>query len=188
MSSTLQFMKSLVKTGIDNYQKSKSTKDDEGDILKKITKNEVLMESRSFNESQLVAKRCRSLLGKIVYLINQGEKFSESESTTLFFSITKLFQSPNKELRRMIYLAVKEMRNEQSLYILTSSITKDINSKDDLFRMNSIRVTPVVAQHTDPMNLQQIERYIYIYNYYNYNNININNILIIILIITIIIY
>jgi coatomer protein complex subunit gamma len=60
----------------------------------------------------------------------------------------------------MIYLAVKEMRNEDSVYILTSSITKDINSKDDLFRMNSIRMTPVIAQHTDPQNLQQIERYI----------------------------
>jgi coatomer protein complex subunit gamma len=84
-------MKSLVKTGYDNYQKSRSRGEDEGDILKTITKNGVLMESRTFNDSQLIPKRCRSLLAKIVYLINQGEKFSESESTTLFFSITKLF-------------------------------------------------------------------------------------------------
>ncbi len=156
----MQFMKSLVKTGIDNYQKSRTRGDEENDILKVITKSQVLLDARMFNDTQLVPKRCRALLAKIVYLINQGETFTEGESTTLFFSITKLFQSPNKELRRMIYLTVKEMRNEDSVYILTSSITKDINSKDDLFRMNSIRMTPVIAMHTDPQNLQQIERYI----------------------------
>lgn len=118
------------------------------------------MEARVFNETQILPKRCRTLLAKIVYLINQGEVFTENESTTLFFSITKLFQSNDKQLRRMIYLCVKELQNESSVYILTSSITKDINEKDELFRMNSIRVTPIIAKHTDPTNLQQIERYI----------------------------
>ena len=121
--------------------------------MKKIKKSEVLMESRCFNESQLIGKRCRTILGKIVYLINQGEVFSESESTSLFFSITKLFQSGSKELRRMIYLVIREMKDEMSVYILTSSITKDINSKDELFKMNAIRVTPIIAKHTDPNNL-----------------------------------
>jgi len=54
----------------------------------------------------------------------------------------------------MIYLCVKELQNESSVYILTSSITKDINEKDELFRMNSIRMTPIIAKHTDPTNLQ----------------------------------
>ncbi len=53
----------------------------------------------------------------------------------------------------MIYLCVKELCKEETIYILTSSISKDINSKDDLFRMNSIRVAPIIAQHTDPQNL-----------------------------------
>ncbi len=53
----------------------------------------------------------------------------------------------------MIYLAVKELREDASVYILTSCISKDINSKDDLLRMNSIRTTPIIALHSDPMNL-----------------------------------
>jgi hypothetical protein len=43
-------MKSLVKTSYDNYQKSRSRGDDV-DILVKIKKSEVLMESRCFNDS-----------------------------------------------------------------------------------------------------------------------------------------
>ena len=81
----------------------------------------------------------------------------EVESTSLFFSITKLFQSNNYDLRRMIYLMIKELRNESSIYIITSSLTKDMNSKIDLFRRNALRTIPIII---DPTNLLQIERYI----------------------------
>lgn len=94
---------------------------------------------------------------RIVYLINQGERFLEVESTSLFFSITKLFQSNNYDLRRMIYLMIKELKSESSIYIITSSLTKDMNSKIDLFRMNALRTIPIII---DPSNLLQIERYI----------------------------
>lgn len=57
----------------------------------------------------------------------------------------------------MIYLMIKELKSESSIYIITSSLTKDMNSKIDLFRMNALRTIPIII---DPTNLLQIERYI----------------------------
>ena len=50
----------------------------------------------------------------------------------------------------MIYLMIKDFRVESAVYIITSSITKDINSKNDLFRMNSLRTISLVI---DPSNM-----------------------------------
>lgn len=44
----------------------------------------------------------------------------------------------------MIYLMIKEFKLEASVYIVTASLIKDISSKTDLFRMNALRVIPLV--------------------------------------------
>ena len=41
------------------------------------------------------------------YIFSQGETFLDNEVTDLFFGVTKLFQSTNEELRRLIYLFIK---------------------------------------------------------------------------------
>jgi hypothetical protein len=49
------------------------------------------------------------------------------ETTTVFFGVTKLFQSHNSNLRRMMYLFIKEMAeacNPDDVIIVTSSLTK----------------------------------------------------------------
>lgn len=43
------------------------------------------------------------------------------------------------------------------MYVVISSLTKDITSKSDLFRMNALRTIPLVL---DPSNLVQLERYL----------------------------
>ena len=43
------------------------------------------------------------------------------------------------------------------MYIVTSSLVKDISSKIDLFRMNALRTIPLVL---DSSNMVQIERYL----------------------------
>lgn len=40
----------------------------------------------------------------------------------------------------------QEFRDEQSMYIVISSLTKDITSKHDLFRMNALRTIPLVLE------------------------------------------
>jgi hypothetical protein len=81
------------------------------------------------------------VLTKVLYLINTGETFSNEEAVDLFFAVTKLFQSPDVHLRRMVYLIIKELKIESdSSLIVVSCLSKDMTSKIDLFRANSIRV------------------------------------------------
>ncbi len=55
----------------------------------------------------------------------QGEKLTSKEATDLFFGITKLFQSPNERLRRMVYLLIKNIQvSETEQFIVTSCLTK----------------------------------------------------------------
>ena len=57
----------------------------------------------------------------------------------------------------MLYLIIKEFKKESSIYVLTSSLIKDITCKVDLFRMNALRTIPVVL---DSSTMAQVERYI----------------------------
>ena len=49
------------------------------------------------------------------------------------------------------------------MYIVTSSLMKDISSKNDLFRANALRTIPLVL---DQSNLVQIERYLLNVNFF----------------------
>eukprot|EP00930_Biecheleria_cincta_P060685 TRINITY_DN462_c0_g1_i2.p1 TRINITY_DN462_c0_g1~~TRINITY_DN462_c0_g1_i2.p1 ORF type:complete len:949 (-),score=224.27 TRINITY_DN462_c0_g1_i2:194-2974(-) len=121
-------------------------------------KSSVLQESRCFGDSPIDSEKCMNLLTRIIYLIQQGEKFTATELTDLFFGVTKLFQATNTRLRRMVYLVIKELEpSEQEVFICMSCLIKDMNSKNDCFRANSIRV---LARVLDPTMAAQIDRYL----------------------------
>lgn len=123
-----------------------------------IEKGAVLQEARCFNDSQLDARRCQQVITKLLYLCNQGDTFTKTEATEVFFSVTKLFQSKDSNLRRMVYLIIKEIcPSADEVIIVTSSLMKDMNSKTDLYRSNAIRV---LCNITDAGLLGQIERYL----------------------------
>ncbi|KAJ7535408.1 hypothetical protein O6H91_12G032000 [Diphasiastrum complanatum] len=123
-----------------------------------IEKGAVLQEARVFNDPQLDARRCAQVITKLLYLINQGETFTKTEATEVFFAVTKLFQSKEVGLRRMVYLIIKEISpTSDEVIIVTSSLMKDMNSKTDLYRANAIRV---LCGITDGSLLGQIERYL----------------------------
>ncbi|CAB4067092.1 COPG [Lepeophtheirus salmonis] len=93
----------------------------------------------------------------ILYLLNQGENLGKTEATECFFAITKLFQSKDPVLRRMVYLALKELSSlAEDVIIVTSSLTKDMTGKEDNYRPSAIRALCVI---TDATMLQAIERY-----------------------------
>lgn len=49
------------------------------------------------------------------------------EATDCFFAMTKLFQSKDVVLRRMVYLGIKELSSiADDVIIVTSSLTKDM--------------------------------------------------------------
>ncbi|KAA8545965.1 hypothetical protein F0562_020584 [Nyssa sinensis] len=123
-----------------------------------IEKGAVLQEARVFNDPQLDSRRCSQVITKLLYLLNQGETFTKVEATEVFFAVTKLFQSRDIGLRRMVYLIIKELSpSADEVIIVTSSLMKDMNSKTDMYRANAIRV---LCRITDGTLLTQIERYL----------------------------
>ncbi|KAK4752108.1 hypothetical protein SAY87_020906 [Trapa incisa] len=123
-----------------------------------IEKGAVLQEARVFNDPQLDPRRCSQVITKLLYLLNQGETFTKIEATEVFFAVTKLFQSRDLGLRRMVYLIIKELSpSADEVIIVTSSLMKDMNSKTDMYRANAIRV---LCRITDGTLLTQIERYL----------------------------
>ncbi|XP_076921637.1 coatomer subunit gamma-2-like [Bidens hawaiensis] len=141
------------------YMKKDDDRDeDEYSPFLGIEKGAVLQEARVFNDSQLDSRRCSQVITKLLYLLNQGETFTKVEATEVFFSVTKLFQSKDVGLRRMVYLIIKELSpSSDEVIMVTSSLMKDMNSKTDVYRANAIRV---LCRITDATLLTQIERYL----------------------------
>jgi coatomer protein complex subunit gamma len=74
-----------------------------------LDKGLVLQEKRIFGEPKPNVRACCHLLTKILYLVAQGEPFTKKEATDSFFAVTKLFQSKDVQLRRMVYLTLREL-------------------------------------------------------------------------------
>lgn len=110
-----------------------------------------------FNASPIQSKKCRTLLTKLVHLINLGEVFPAEEATSLFFSITKLFQHKDPALRQMVYIAIKELApTANDVIMVTSSIMKDIQSTSDaIYKPDAIRA---LIRIIDSSTVQSIER------------------------------
>ena len=54
--------------------------------------------------------------------------FTERETTEVFFGVTKLFQSKNSQLRRMMYLFIKHLANitrEEEVIIVVASLVSE---------------------------------------------------------------
>eukprot|EP01105_Mastigella_eilhardi_P005847 TRINITY_DN17549_c0_g1_i1.p1 TRINITY_DN17549_c0_g1~~TRINITY_DN17549_c0_g1_i1.p1 ORF type:complete len:915 (-),score=287.02 TRINITY_DN17549_c0_g1_i1:59-2746(-) len=135
-----------------------SKKEEDAPMFTTIDKGAVLQEKRVFNDTPVNPKRCRLLLTKILYLLQQGgQPFSKQEATDLFFAVTKLFQSQDILLRRLMYLMLKELIPMSSDFIIIiSSLTKDMTNKLDIYKANSMRV---LCRVMDAQMLPQFERY-----------------------------
>ncbi|KAH7650326.1 coatomer SEC21 gamma subunit like (beta adaptin) [Cryptosporidium bovis] len=134
--------------------------DDKGVVLNPFSgdKSSILQETRCFSEAPLNSKKCCDVLTKILNMINCGEKLTDQEWSDLFFGITRLFQSNNQELRRLVYLAIKSLKvSESEAFVVISSLIKDMNSNNDCYRANSLRV---ISKMADGTMIGQIERYL----------------------------
>jgi len=141
------------------FRRDKKDEEDagHGNPFHNLEKTAVLQEARTFNETPVNPRKCAHILTKILYLINQGETLGRMEATEAFFAITKLFQSRDVVLRRMVYLGIKDLSNvADDVIIVTSSLTKDMTGKEDLYRAAAIRALCTI---TDSTMLQAIERY-----------------------------
>ncbi|XP_046742906.1 coatomer subunit gamma [Diprion similis] len=135
----------------------KEEEDGGGNPFQNMEKTTVLQEARTFNDTPVNPRKCAHILTKILYLINQGEQLGTTEATEAFFAMTKLFQSRDVILRRLVYLGIKELSPiAEDVIIVTSSLTKDMTGKEDLYRAAAIRALCTI---TDGAMLQAIERY-----------------------------
>lgn len=136
-------------------------KDEDGGIYTPfdgLEKGAVLQECRIFNDRQLNTAKCEEVLVRLLYLVGQGDVLSSEEATIVFFSVTKLFQANEPVLRRLVYLAIKELAHSaEEVIIVTNCLTKDINSEVDMYRANATRVLCTI---TDSQIIQQVERYL----------------------------
>ncbi|OQR70813.1 coatomer subunit gamma-2 isoform 1 [Tropilaelaps mercedesae] len=120
-------------------------------------RSSVLQEARVFTKSPVDPKKSSQVLTKLLYLLNQGEKLSAAEATDTFFAMTRLFQSQDTMLRRLVYLGIKELASTANdVIIVTSSLTKDMTGKEQLYRAAAIRALCKIA---DAGTLQAVERY-----------------------------
>lgn len=139
------------------YKKNEDT--DDLDLFLNLNKSTVLQEARIFNVSPIKPRQCRIILAKVLFLMYTSESLTSVEATELFFSITKLFQSPGISLRQIIYLAIKELSTiAQDVIIITSSLTKDMQPQSEpMCRPNAIRA---LCKITDASMLPGIERFL----------------------------
>ncbi|KAH3673144.1 hypothetical protein WICMUC_003867 [Wickerhamomyces mucosus] len=94
----------------------------------------------TFNASPVDAKKSRVLIARLLRLLYNGETFPTQEATTLFFSISKLFQHRDSSLRQIVYLAIKELASiSDDVLMVTSSIMKDVQNGDIIYKPNAIR-------------------------------------------------
>lgn len=104
---------------------------------------------QEFNASPINAKKCRQLLAMLLRLIYNGQAFPSQESTTLFFSISKLFQHKDESLRQLVYLTTKELAaTSQDILMVTASIMKDIQQGDMIYKPNAIRTLSKILDAT----------------------------------------
>lgn len=136
-------------------------KDEDGGIFSPfegLEKGDVLQKCRIFNDRQLNTRKCEEVLVHLLYIVGQGNVLSSDEATGVFFLVTKLFQANEIVLRRLVYLAIKELAHTaEEVIIVTNCLTKDINSEVDMYRANATRVLCTI---TDAQIVQQIERYL----------------------------
>lgn len=128
-----------------------------GNPFYNLEKSSVLQEcARTLNDTPIDPKKCGHILTKLLYIINQGETIGQEEATKAFFAMTKLFQSQDPILRRLLYLGIKDLSKiAQDVIIVTSCLMKDMKGKEE-FRGPAIRA---LCSVTDSTMLQSIQRY-----------------------------
>ena len=129
------------------------------DFLSEIEKTKVLQETKCFDASSNNPNECIPVISKILYLLSQGEILNETESTEIFFRACKLYQTQQPQIRKMLYLLLKEIKpKETEVFMITSSLSRDLSSSENpFFKASALRV---MSRILDPSMLIQMERYI----------------------------
>jgi len=156
-----QWLQGMREAAMSMAQREKKDEDEAYSPFTGLQKAAVLQEGRCFNDREINVRKCIGILTKILWLLSQGEKLTRNETTEVFFGVTKLLQAKDQQMRRLLYLMLKELKpSAEEVIIVCATLTKDMNSKVDLNRGNAIRVLGAIIAATDPTLLAQIERHL----------------------------
>ncbi len=72
---------------------TRKQEDDDLSPFYQLQKSQVLHEAKAFNDTAVDSRKCCRVLTELLCLLSQGEVLGTEEATTLFFGVTKLFQS-----------------------------------------------------------------------------------------------
>jgi coatomer protein complex subunit gamma len=160
-SQGAQWLQGVKEAALSMAQREKKDEDEAYSPFQGMQKSAVLQDCRCFNDREINPRRVMTILTKILWLLSQGDTLTRSETTEVFFGVTKLLQAKDQSLRRLIYLVMKELKpSPEEVIIVCATLTKDMNSKMDLYRANAIRVLGAIIAATDPSLLAQIERHL----------------------------
>lgn len=93
----------------------------------------------------------------MIYLLNQGEKFSHSEKENLFFNVTKLLHSQDSELKRMVFIFISHLQSLDNYFILTGPLLNEINGENVILKTTSLRT---IGHIIDLSNIAVVERHL----------------------------
>jgi coatomer protein complex subunit gamma len=111
-----------------------------------------------FNQKSINPIECIETLIDLTYLINQGHVFSPNEQETIFFSVTKLLNSQNEPLKRVVFLFLAHWNIDPNTgFILTGHLGSFIQGSNNMLKVNSFRL---LGRVIDVNNISMLERYI----------------------------
>jgi len=123
-----------------------------------IEKSAVLQECREFSAVTINSRKCSETIVRVLYLLSTGHTLSANEATEVFFGGTKLFQSENEKLRRLLFVLLKDLSGvAEQVFVASSSLVRDINCPKEMYRCNAIRTLRKV---TDSTMVSTMERFL----------------------------
>eukprot|EP00300_Choanocystis_sp_HF-7_P003619 c12756_g1_i2.p1 GENE.c12756_g1_i2~~c12756_g1_i2.p1 ORF type:complete len:906 (-),score=241.60 c12756_g1_i2:27-2744(-) len=138
---------------------NRKDKDDDFNPFSGLDKWNVLSDCRMFSDRDINVQKCCSLITKIFYLLGQGERITKDNATNVFFGATKLLQSKDPMLRRLVLLVFREMSaivSPEERIIVTATLVNGMEDKNEVYRANCIRV---LSRIIDPVMVSgEIER------------------------------
>lgn len=129
-----------------------------------LRKEIVLHSASSFNDKNLNVYNCLETLTNLIYLLNQGNKFTHSEKENLFFNVTKLLHSQDSELKRLVFIFINHLQSLDNYFILTGPLLNEINGENIILKTTSLRT---IGHIIDLSNIAVVERHLKtVYNFF----------------------
>ena len=113
-----------------------------------LNKSKVIQDSKMFNTSS-DNESIRKCLTQIILLLI-SKQVTNQEAVLLFYNITKLLNNNNFLVRKLVYLAIKELQIDDVMMV-TAILIKDLNTE---YKSSAIRLLSKISD------IQQIERFI----------------------------